>query len=555
MATLDNNPPSTAEPLAQHEKRPLSDDEGPGPKAAKLDEGAPNVSESPADANADAKESSDDQSFYGSDPEDDLQEMDLSDDSNPTDAPKLWELDPMPPLQEIPINKTTCNQARTYLKTEGHIQFLDLFIPLDPTAEDIIRLTKLLGYVPNDIERISRLISAQDLSVEQQQDFLHRCIVYLREAINRVLQSRTRLPNFHTIHDVCEAIEKAKNILVLTGAGISTSLGIPDFRSSHGFYSRMRNLGLDDPQDVFSIDVFREDPKIFYSIAHLILPPDKAYTPLHAFIKLLQDKGKLLRNYTQNIDNLEANAGVLPEKLVQCHGSFATASCITCKYKVPGEVLFPNLRAQKITYCPFCAPERKALLHKYDRMEDEGHVSYSARRFDDINSFGVMKPDITFFGEDLPERYHNTIKEDIKKCDLLICIGTSLKVAPVSEIVNRVPNDVPQILLNRDPINHCEFDVEMLGFCDQCITWLCGTQLHWDIKHDNFRKILDSGLEMKVLDEAFGSYMITDADQRKKMEEQRLATATEQAGSAVDDVKLETEIDGPEEIRMKEEKE
>ncbi|VEU22942.1 DEKNAAC104091 [Brettanomyces naardenensis] len=436
-----------------------------------------------------------------------LTEYDFESDPDAKETKKLWEMDPMPPLQSIKITKNTCNQARAYLKTEGYMKFLDLFVPPDPTADDIITLAKLLGYVPNDVEKLRK--------AKNQQEFLHRCIVYLREAINRVLRSRTRLPNFHTLDDVCEALKKAKNILILTGAGISTSLGIPDFRSSTGFYSKMRNLGLDDPQDVFSIDVFREDPSILYNIAHMILPPDKAYTPLHSFIKLLQDRGKLLRNYTQNIDNLEANAGVLPEKLVQCHGSFATASCITCKYKVPGEVLFPNLRSKKIAYCPFCAAERKALLQKYDKMEDEGIYS---RRFEQINSFGVMKPDITFFGEDLPERYHNFIKEDIKKCDLLLCIGTSLKVAPVSEIVNRVPNDVPQILINRDPIDHCEFDVELLGYCDQAITWLCGKKLGWKINHKDFDKVLNSGLEMKVLDEAFGSYQITDEEQREGKE-------------------------------------
>ena len=247
----------------------------------------------------------------------------------------------------------------------------------------------------------------------------------------------------------------------------------------------------------------------------MILPPEDSSTPLHAFIKLLQDKGKLLRNYTQNIDNLEGNVGVLPEKLVQCHGSFATASCITCKYNIPGETLYPNLRSKKIAYCPFCESERKALLKKFEKHEDEG-LGYSSR-FQYVKSFGVMKPDITFFGENLPDRYHDTIKEDIEKCDLLITIGTSLKVAPVSEIVNRIPAHVPQILINRDPINHCEFDVEFLGYCDQAITWICGkTDLSWEIPHPKYKEILDSGLELEVIDQEYGRYRITDADERLK---------------------------------------
>lgn len=420
----------------------------------------------------------------------------------------------LPPLNQIKVTKKVCFQVRKYLKSEGHVAFLDLFLPSNPTPEDIVTLTKLLGFKPKKIKRI--------LSTELLSDALHASIFFLREAINRVLKTRSRLPDFHTIKNVCDALEKAENVLVLTGAGISTSLGIPDFRSSQGFYSKMRNLGLDDPQEVFSLELFKRDPSIFYSIAYMILPPEDTFTPLHGFIRLLQDKGKLLRNYTQNIDNLEATAGVTYDKMIQCHGSFATASCVTCKYRVPGETLYPNLRAKKVAYCPFCESERKNLIRKYEKMEDE--IGYSSK-FENIQSFGVMKPDITFFGENLPDRYHHTIKEDVRKCDLLICIGTSLKVAPVSEIVNRIPDEVPQILINRDPINHCEFDVELLGYCDQAITWLCGKQLNWEIKHKDFQKLLNSGLELETIDEEFGRYKITDADERLQLSLKKLETS------------------------------
>ncbi|CAI4327977.1 BAM_G0008490.mRNA.1.CDS.1 [Saccharomyces cerevisiae] len=88
----------------------------------------------------------------------------------------------------------------------------------------------------------------------------------------------------------------------------------------------------DDPQDVFNYNIFMHDPSVFYNIANLVLPPENIYSPLHSFIKMLQMKGKLLRNYTQNIDNLESYAGISTDKLVQCHGSFATATCVTCHW-------------------------------------------------------------------------------------------------------------------------------------------------------------------------------------------------------------------------------
>jgi NAD-dependent histone deacetylase SIR2 len=466
-------------------------------------------------------ESSSDNDYIASDSDSDISEFEFENLESPNDETILNLYDEnfkLPPLNKIRITKKACFQIRKYLKSEGHGKFLDLFLPAGPTADDIFTLVKLLGYLPPKIKKLNLLPS---------EVLLRTSIACLKNAINKVLRTRTRLNNFYTIDHVSKAIENAKNILVLTGAGISTSLGIPDFRSSKGFYSKMKNLGLDDPQEVFSLELFKRDPSIFYSIAYMILPPEHSFTPLHAFIKLLQDKGKLLRNYTQNIDNLEGNVGVEPEKLVQCHGSFATASCISCKYKIPGETLYPNLRSKKIAYCPFCESERKALLKKFDKHEDEGLGTYSSK-FEYIESFGVMKPDITFFGENLPDRYHNTIKEDIRNCDLLITIGTSLKVAPVSEIVNRVPNDIPQILINRDPINHCEFDVEFLGYCDQAITWLCGEKLKWQIDHKDFQKILHSGLVLDIVDEEYGRYKITDANERlnlslKKLEEQKKA--------------------------------
>lgn len=85
-----------------------------------------------------------------------------------------------------------------------------------------------------------------------------------------------------------------------------------------------------------------------------ILPSGNKYSPTHAFIRLLQEKGKLLTNFTQNIDNLEGHAGIRPEKLIQCHGSFATASCLECKYKVKGEEIFKDMKIGRIARCDQC---------------------------------------------------------------------------------------------------------------------------------------------------------------------------------------------------------
>ncbi|KAL8898545.1 MAG: hypothetical protein Q9207_006642 [Kuettlingeria erythrocarpa] len=318
--------------------------------------------------------------------------------------------------------------------------------------------------------------------------------------ITRELSKRFKLPQYNTIEDAVELLRKSTNIIVLTGAGISTSLGIPDFRSKDtGLYSRLEHLGLSDPQEVFDITIFREDPSIFYSVAKDILPATQKFSPTHAFIKLLQDKGKLLTNFTQNIDNLESCAGILSEKLIQCHGSFATATCVECGYRVKCEEIYKDLKAGRVARCDRCvrmlrqakpfgikrkrsmsgfAPNKKKRQSYEDSTDDEDY---------DIAVAGVMKPDITFFGEDLPETFHDRlVQHDRALVDLVLVIGTSLKVAPVSEVSGFLPAETPQIYISREPCQHIDFDVDMLGECDSIVTELC-RRAGWDLKHEMIR--------------------------------------------------------------------
>ena len=86
----------------------------------------------------------------------------------------------------------------------------------------------------------------------------------------------------------------------------------------------------------------------------------------------------------------------------------------------------------------------------------------------------VMKPDITFFGQDLPEAFYDALQEDCEKADLVVVIGSSLKVSPVARIPEMVEPDVPQILINREPLPHMDFNAELLGNCDSILQvgWL-----------------------------------------------------------------------------------
>ena len=114
---------------------------------------------------------------------------------------------------------------------------------------------------------------------------------------------RKKLPDINTLTDVVELIRKSQKIVVLTGAGVSVSCGIPDFRSRDGIYARLAVdfPDLPDPQAMFDIHYFRKDPRPFFKFAKEIYPGQFEPSPCHKFIKCVESQGKLLRNYTQNI--------------------------------------------------------------------------------------------------------------------------------------------------------------------------------------------------------------------------------------------------------------
>lgn len=109
--------------------------------------------------------------------------------------------------------------------------------------------------------------------------------------------------------------------------------------------------------------------------------------------------GKLLRNYTQNIDGLESVAGVSKEKLVQCHGSFDTATCLVCRKKSTLDEIREKIVQQTIPTCVDCQ-----------------------------DPSAIIKPDIVFFGESLDDEFPRLIQADVERTDLLIVMGSSLKV-------------------------------------------------------------------------------------------------------------------------------
>ncbi|OBT42753.1 hypothetical protein VE00_06602 [Pseudogymnoascus sp. WSF 3629] len=244
---------------------------------------------------------------------------------------------------------------------------------------------------------------------------------------------------------------KAKRVVVLTGAGISTSAGIPDFRSPDtGLYSNLARLNLPYPEAVFDIAFFRENPAPFYMLAQELYPGKYKPTVAHAFIALLAKKGLLHMLFTQNIDCLERAAGVPPEKVVEAHGSFASQRCIDCKTEYPDEFMREFVKSGDIPYC-----------------EDEA-------------CGGLVKPDITFFGESLPQRFHMNTHVP-SQADLMIIIGTSLSVHPFASLPDMALEGTPRVLLNMERVGTLGSrpdDVLLLGDCDSQVRRLAD-ELGW----------------------------------------------------------------------------
>lgn len=193
--------------------------------------------------------------------------------------------------------------------------------------------------------------------------------------------------------ELIEAIRGAKCVGCLTGAGVSTLCGIPDFRGPQGLYKQP------NAERIFDIDWFDRDPSVYYNgCAELVYGLDKFQPgPVHLALKHLEDKGKLAGIATQNIDMLHQKAG--SPNVYEVHGSPILHHCRRCGDEKTFEEIMAMLKGGGIPKCT-CG--------------------------------GAYKPDITFFGESLPEEAFRSAQELAIRSDVFLVLGTSLKVFPAA---------------------------------------------------------------------------------------------------------------------------
>ncbi len=218
------------------------------------------------------------------------------------------------------------------------------------------------------------------------------------------------------IEDAAVLIRKAERAVVLTGAGISTPSGIPDFRSEGtGLWSH------DEPMEVASLSTFRTAPERFFNwfqpLAAQIFnaEPNAAHKALVEF----EATGHVRTIVTQNIDALHQKAG--SKHVVEMHGTLRTLSCTNCFRQFDSDpFLQPYIETGRIPQC--------------------------------LNCNGILKPDVILFGEQLPQSAWYEAQRAARQCDLMVIAGSSLEVLPVARLpMQALDRGAHLIIINNTP--------------------------------------------------------------------------------------------------------
>lgn len=221
----------------------------------------------------------------------------------------------------------------------------------------------------------------------------------------------------------------SSRIAVLTGAGISTGSGIPDFRGPAGVWTL--NPERARPLD---IDAFVNDREV--RIAGWAEWRDhpawaSAPTAAHRALARLADAGRLDAVLTQNFDGLHQAGGLDPERVVELHGTLRTTSCMECGDRVSTADVVAGLAVNPDPACTKCG--------------------------------GMLKPDIVYFGEPLPAEAIGRAIEAADTCDVFIAIGTSLSVYPVAALAGMaVESGAQLIIVNAEPTEYDRYASEVI---------------------------------------------------------------------------------------------
>lgn len=222
-------------------------------------------------------------------------------------------------------------------------------------------------------------------------------------------------------------ISQAQHVVALTGAGISRPSGIPDFRSPDGLWSN------DNPMEVASLYTFLRNPGRFYAWMRGLIEPITSALPNTAHLALaeLEHAGYLRAIITQNIDGLHQHAG--SREVFELHGHLRSATCIQCERQVPSAPLLEEVRHNKIPRCT-CG--------------------------------GTYKPDVVLFDEALPRGIFWLAQRALEYCDVLLVVGTSLEVYPVSDMPHTALRNGARLIIINLAETHLDVEADIVLHAD-----------------------------------------------------------------------------------------
>ena len=251
------------------------------------------------------------------------------------------------------------------------------------------------------------------------------------------------------------------NVLFITGAGISTAAGIPDFRSKEGCFAQVqKKYGLSYPEELFQISSFKSNPYPFYDFCKGFNIDNCNPTKTHLFMGFLCQKNLVRKIYTQNVDGLELKAGVPYDKMIFAHGKITEAACPLCTKSYDINVLRDEyVMKDKIMYCTICKTP--------------------------------IKPKVIFYGEALPLSFYFNFAF-IFRCDIAFIMGTSLKVTPFNFLPGRLPSNSWRVLINKEEVedffefeNRYKKDLFLDGYTDDVIMKLV-KDIGWEDEFNNY---------------------------------------------------------------------
>jgi len=220
-----------------------------------------------------------------------------------------------------------------------------------------------------------------------------------------------------TVEQFRELVDQASNMVILTGAGISTESGVPDFRSPGGLWEKFRIVQYDEY--VRSEEARIEDwhRRFFMKDQIGSVEPNVGHHKIAEWI----NTGKCSCLITQNVDGLHQRASAPQDKIIEIHGNATTSSCISCGKDHPIELCRQLFEATgESPKCQSCG--------------------------------GLVKADIVMFGEAMPKEKTNRAFEIAETADLFLAIGTSLVVQPAAVLpLHAKRNGAKFAILNRDP--------------------------------------------------------------------------------------------------------